>query len=87
MHLSEVARLRQQIELELEAMQRGLTGIAAGTARHDFIHAKMQRIGSCQDKLAEHVGTTTATTMVCQLYVQVIDPDLARESVPQPVTT
>jgi hypothetical protein len=41
---SEVARLMRQIDLELEAAQRGLHGFAA-TARHDFINARMQRGG------------------------------------------
>ncbi len=41
---SEVARLMRQIDLELEAAQRGLYGFAI-TARHDFITARMQRGG------------------------------------------
>ena len=38
---SEVARLRQQLDLEHEAAQRGLTGLSSGTARHAFITARM----------------------------------------------
>jgi hypothetical protein len=41
---SEVACIMRQIDLELEAAQRGLHGFAA-TARHDFINARMQRGG------------------------------------------
>jgi hypothetical protein len=41
---SEVARIMRQIDLELEAAQRGLHGFAS-TARHDFINARMQRGG------------------------------------------
>ena len=41
---SEVARAMQQIDLELEAAERGLHGYAI-TARHDFINARMQRQG------------------------------------------
>ena len=41
---SDVARLMRQIDLELEAAQRGLYGFAS-TARHDFITARMQRGG------------------------------------------
>lgn len=52
-HKSEVAELRQQIALELDAMRRGLLGISTGTARHTFIHARMERIGACQDTLAK----------------------------------
>ncbi len=41
---SEVERLMRQIDLELEAAERGLYGFAI-TARHDFINARMQRGG------------------------------------------
>ncbi len=41
---SEVARMMRQIDLELEAAQRGLHGFAT-TARHDFINTRMQRGG------------------------------------------
>ncbi len=39
---SEVASLMQRIDLEREAAQQGLTGLAYGTARHDFITARME---------------------------------------------
>ena len=40
---SEVARLMSRIASEYEAAQSGLSGLAYGTARHDFInwHAKL----------------------------------------------
>jgi len=68
-YVSEVARLRQSIEEEIEAMHRGFSAIAAGTARHEFIKSRMERIGSQQDQLAEHVGSSTAATIVCELYI------------------
>jgi len=34
MSQSDVALLRQRIEQEIEAMQRGLSGLALGVARH-----------------------------------------------------
>ncbi len=40
---SEVASLMQRIDLEREAAQQGLTGLAYGIARHDFITARMER--------------------------------------------
>ncbi len=40
---SEVASLMQRIDLEREAAQQGLTGLAYGTARHDFITTRMER--------------------------------------------
>lgn len=72
---SEVARIRQQIEMEIEAMRRGMNEVALGTARHDFIHRKMERIGNCQDSLAAHVGQTEASQIVCQVYMQTMEPE------------
>lgn len=73
MSRSEVADLRQQIELELTAMRRGLVGLAQGSARHDFIHARMSQIGACQDTLALQVGETQASQIVCTLYIKAME--------------
>jgi hypothetical protein len=70
---SEVARLRRQIELEYEAMQRGLTGFAAGAALHKFIQARMEHIGSQQDKLAGYVGEKEAAHIAAELYMKVME--------------
>jgi hypothetical protein len=66
---SEVSRLRQSIEEEIEAMHRGFSSVAAGAARHEFIRARMECISSQQDLLAEHVGSSSAAHMVCELYI------------------
>lgn len=58
-HGSEIARLIQQIELEYEAAQRGLGGLAI-TAKHAFITARMERIGTCHETLKELVGEQEA---------------------------
>ncbi len=58
---SEVARLMQQIELEYEAAQRGMYGFAAGTAKHEFITARMENMGRCHEKLITLVGEREAT--------------------------
>lgn len=65
---SEVARLRRQIELELEAMQYAMKGAAFGTARHDFIMKRMDQIGNYQEELAEYVGDSAAVQVVYTLY-------------------
>ena len=70
---SEVARLRRQIELELEAVQRGLYGLASGTARHEFIRKRMHQVETYQGQLAQKVGEETATQMVYNMYVATID--------------
>jgi hypothetical protein len=72
---SEVAQLRQQIALELDAMRRGLLGISTGSARHAFIHARMERIGVCQDTLASSIGEQAATQLVCAAYMQAMEQD------------
>lgn len=72
---SEVARLRQQIELELDAMHRGMTGVALGTTRHAFIQARMQRIGACQETLAQQIGQKESMQLVYQLYTQKMEQD------------
>ncbi|GCE45707.1 hypothetical protein EI42_02876 [Thermosporothrix hazakensis] len=70
MSQSEVARLREQIEQEFIALRRGLSGLSSGMARHSFIHSRMERIGSIQSSLAEHVGEKEATHVMCELYMQ-----------------
>jgi hypothetical protein len=69
---SEVARLRRQIELELEAAQRGMNGLAIGTAHHKFIRERMNRIGVYHDKLAEKVGEETADQIVYSIYAEAL---------------
>jgi hypothetical protein len=70
---SEVARLRQQIEAQLVAMRRGLSGLSSGSTRHAFITAHMERIGVCQENLAGQVGENAATLLVYRLYNEVMD--------------
>jgi hypothetical protein len=72
---SEIALLREQIELELQAMRRGIGGFALGTARHAFIQARMEQVGSYQDSLASYIGTDAATHVVCKLYMQAMECD------------
>lgn len=40
---NEVKRLREQIRLEGEAAERGLSGFAIGISRHDFIEMRATR--------------------------------------------
>ena len=70
---SEIAQLRQQIEAQLVAMRRGLSGLSSGTARHTFITARMERIGAYQDSLANQLGENAADMLVYGLYNDVMD--------------
>ena len=83
MSKSEVAQLRERIELELEAMQRGIHGFAI-TARHDFILARLDHVSVYQDKLAVQIGDAAALETVCQLYVQVMEKDMVLPSTTSP---
>ena len=55
---SEVARLLSQISEEYEAAQRGLTGLARGVSQHEFITARMERMGQLHTELHSIVGDT-----------------------------
>lgn len=70
---SEIARLRQQIESELVAMRNGLIGLAEGTARHAFMNARLERLGSYHHDLVSQVGEEHATLLVYGLYNEVMD--------------
>src|SRR6266699_4239491 len=48
---SEIACLRQRITNECLAAQRGLTGLASGTAMHQFITARLERMGASHQVL------------------------------------
>lgn len=63
---SEVARLLEQIRVEYEAAQRGLLGIAEGTARHSFISASYDRMGLLGEKVEELAGHDVAWTLIGQ---------------------
>ena len=66
MSKSEVARLLHQIDLEYEAAQRGLTGLASGTATHEFITAKIERVSVLHDELSTLVGRDEATRLLAE---------------------
>lgn len=66
---SEVARLREQIALEYEAAQRGLTGLAA-TARHQFITKRQENIGACFEKLSKIMPSEEAIAIVAETLTE-----------------
>ena len=53
---SEIARLLEQISVEYEAAQLGLSGFAYGSAKHEFITARMENMGRLHEKLHAIVG-------------------------------
>lgn len=52
MSKSEIAQLREQIAAEYKTARLGLEGLRYGTARHDFITARIERMGDL------HTGRT-----------------------------
>jgi len=72
MHQSEIAQLRQQIVEEYEAMKRGLSGLAWGTAKHAFIDARMRRVDHYHEQLVERVGEQEAAHTIYDLYAQIM---------------
>ena len=69
--MSEVARLRRQIELECEAMKQALYGYAV-VASHDVINHKYDNLGRYQEELEQHVGQEEANAIVVKTYIEMI---------------
>jgi hypothetical protein len=63
-HGSEVASLLSRITAEYEAAQRGLSGLAYGTAQHDFISARMEKMGELHSELRTIVGDSAMALIV-----------------------
>lgn len=63
---SEIARLRQCIAVEFEAAMFGLTGLAYGSAKHEFITRRMEQIGTYHETLQHLVGEQEATRMMAE---------------------
>lgn len=72
MAYSEIALLKQRITLEYEAMKRGLSGSASGTAQHAFIDARMHYVDRYHTQLEQLVGEQEATQTIYELYNQII---------------
>ena len=67
---SEVALRLEQIKQQYEAAQRGLSGLAQGTARHVFISAKMESMGQIHKELQRLVGPEQAIRLVAEALLQ-----------------
>jgi hypothetical protein len=71
---SEVAQLRQQIELESVAMKLAMYGFAT-VAKHEFITHKYDTIGTYQEQLSAHVGEQQATQITVEVYTRVMEQE------------
>ena len=61
---SEVAQLLAQIQAEYESGMLGFSGLASGTTKHNFITARMERIGQLHHELCEIVGHDQGTALL-----------------------
>ncbi|HLQ28612.1 MAG TPA: hypothetical protein VK140_05175 [Ktedonobacteraceae bacterium] len=64
-NVSEVARLLEQIELEYQAAQRALTGLAI-VSRHAFITARMENMEAHHQALEQLVGEEEAIKLLLE---------------------
>lgn len=62
---SEVARLRDLMDAEREAMRLVMNGFAL-VAPHEFITVRMERMGTCHDQLVELIGKQKAAEILVQ---------------------
>lgn len=68
-HCSEIARLRQQIELECQSIHLGLTGLAS-TAAHKIIHYRYESLTTHQEQLSQLIGEHEAAIIVAETYIK-----------------
>ena len=69
--MSEVAKIRERIRLECEAMERMQHGFAS-VASHNSILACYNNLGKHQAELAQHVGHEAATNEMMKTYIEVV---------------
>lgn len=69
--LSEIARLKQQIALECEAMKQAMDGFRM-TASHEIINYQYSSIGIIQEQLATLIGEDEAAQVMVEVYIQAI---------------
>lgn len=67
---SEIAMLRQQIALEYEAAQRGLSGFAQGAAQHAFINQRLENMSRHHETLRGLVGEQEATKLLVDAMME-----------------
>ncbi len=70
--MSEVARLRKQIELECQAMHRALEGYAE-VALHEFIRRKHENLEKCRQDLISIVGEIEANRISAAVYFKALE--------------
>ena len=72
---SEIARLRQLLATECQAMVRELTGLITDTIHHDSIYTHMEQISCYQQQLTMYVSNLEAAHIVNATYAQVAEQE------------
>ena len=68
---SEVAKLLTEIELSYQAARYGLSGLAEGVSKHEFITKKMENIEAGRVALTAIVGSDKAMELITQALADV----------------
>ena len=68
---SEVARLRQLIAQECEALRRAMEDFAV-VASHESIRRRYVTLGEHQQRLGELIGDEQAINVLCETYNRVV---------------
>jgi len=68
---SEIARLRRLVELECEAMERGLNGYAI-TAKHEIIAHRYDRIDAYRQQLEQLTDKKQASKIIAEIYMRTV---------------
>jgi hypothetical protein len=78
MNKSEVAQLRERIELEYQAAHRVFTDFTL-TARHEFITKRQENIAVCFDELTKHISPEDAMALIIQVENQIQNTSCSSE--------
>ena len=70
---SEIRRLMDTIDQEYQSAFLGLSGLNLGTAQHEFITARMERIGAAAEELKQLVGENEAARIVVEQMSKATD--------------
>lgn len=65
---SEIAQLRQQIEVEHASAVWALSGLTSGAAQHAFISRRMRHMEISYQGLKQLVGEEEAVEVLCEVF-------------------
>src|SRR4051812_35110125 len=76
MSQSEVYRIKQEIEATYQAGQLGLSGLASGMSRHEYINKRTENLGKLHTELEELIGETAAMDLLVETIAKLPDKPL-----------